>query len=53
MIVSESSEQPVPLEETTAALRRFVQPVAVVALTRPPSAGARLLPALAAFLGPA
>jgi len=52
VIVSESAEQPVPLEESAAALRRFVQPVAVLALARPPSAGARLLPALAPFLGP-
>jgi dethiobiotin synthetase len=51
VIVSESVEQPVPLEETAAALRRFVGPVVVSVLSRPPGAGMRLLPLLAPFLG--
>ncbi|HUL82397.1 MAG TPA: dethiobiotin synthase [Gammaproteobacteria bacterium] len=49
VIVSESEEQPVPLEETAAAIRRFARPVSVGALARPPGA-ARLLPLLASLL---
>lgn len=54
VIVSESEEQPVPLEETATAIRRFVAPVTVAALPRAPAASraSRLLPLLAAFLGP-
>jgi len=51
VIVSESATQPVPLEETAAALRRFVHPVEVGTLARPPGAGARLTPLLARYLG--
>jgi dethiobiotin synthetase len=51
VIVSESVEQPVPLEETAAALRRFVHPVEVCTLARPPRGDGRLLPPLAPFLG--
>jgi dethiobiotin synthetase len=50
VIVSESATQPVPLDETVAGLRRFVPPVEVVGLARPPDRETRLLPALAAFL---
>jgi len=57
VIVSESEQQPVPLAETAAAIRRFVSPIAVAALPRPktdaasPSASApALLPLLAELL---
>jgi dethiobiotin synthetase len=56
VIVSESEQQPVPLVETAAAIRRFVAPVAVAALPRGPTAvspgaGApTLLPLLAELL---
>jgi dethiobiotin synthetase len=46
IIVSESEEQPVPLEETAQTIRRFVVPVAVAALHRPPGA-TKVLPLLA------
>jgi dethiobiotin synthetase len=49
VVVSESVTQPVPLEETAAAIGRFVQPVAVSPLPRPPSAQG-LLPLLAPVL---
>ena len=52
VIVSESATQPAPLEETAAALRRFVQPVEVGALPRAPSASG-LLPSIAPYLGAA
>jgi dethiobiotin synthetase len=52
VIVSESATQPVPLDETVATLRRFVPPVEVVGLARPPGRETRLLPALSAFLRP-
>jgi dethiobiotin synthetase len=48
MIVSESDEQPVPLEETTQTIRRFVAPIATGAMPRPPGA-TKLLPLLAAL----
>jgi len=51
VIVSESVAQPVPLEETVAALRRFVRPVEVAALARPPQRGAHLAPVVASVLG--
>jgi dethiobiotin synthetase len=59
VIVSESEEQPVPLEETAAAIRRFVLPVVVAALPRAPAAATardttarpKLLPLLAPLLG--
>jgi dethiobiotin synthetase len=47
IIVSESEEQPVPLEETTQAIRRFVGPVPITALPRQASGSTRLLPLLA------
>jgi dethiobiotin synthetase len=56
VIVSESEQQPVPLAETAATIRRFVDPVVVAALPRvttaaPPGATAPiLLPLLAAIL---
>jgi dethiobiotin synthetase len=50
VLVSESAEQPAPLAETAAAIRRFVQPVAVGALPRRANADARLLPLLAPAL---
>jgi len=56
VIVSESEQQPVPLEETAAAIRRFVTPVAVAALPRVTTAASRgttaptLLPLLAGLL---
>ncbi len=34
LVVSESAESPVPLEETAATLRRFLDPVPVIALPR-------------------
>jgi dethiobiotin synthetase len=46
IIVSESEQQPVPLEETTRAIRRFVGPVEVATLPRP-SRATKLLPLLA------
>jgi dethiobiotin synthetase len=46
IIVSESEEQPVSLEETTQVVRRFVGPVAIAALPRPAGA-TKLLPLLA------
>jgi dethiobiotin synthetase len=51
VIVSESEEQPAPLEETAATLRRFVQPVEVCALARHAPGGLQLLSLLAPFLG--
>jgi dethiobiotin synthetase len=45
IIVSESERQPVPIEETSQAIRRFVGPVTVAALPRPSNA-TRLLPLL-------
>jgi len=57
VIVSESEQQPVPLAETAAAIRRFVTPVAVVALPRtskapaaPAASAPTLLPLLADLL---
>ena len=57
VIVSESEQQPVPLAETAAAIRRFVTPVAVAALPRLTAAAAShgsnaptLLPLLAELL---
>ena len=55
MIVSESEQQPVPLVETAAAIKRFVTQVAVAALPRTtkasPGANApTLLPLLAGLL---
>jgi dethiobiotin synthetase len=57
VIVSESEQQPVPLSETAAAIRRFVTPVAVIALPRAARGAAALggnaptlLPLLADFL---
>jgi len=47
IIVSESEEQPVPLDETTQAIRRFVGPVSITALPRHASGSTRLLPLLA------
>jgi dethiobiotin synthetase len=52
IIVSESEQQPVPLEETTQTIRRFVEPVAVTALPRP-AGGTILLPLLAPLFRPA
>ena len=46
IIVSESEDQPVALEETTQTIRRFVGPVAVAALPRT-SGATKLLPLLA------
>jgi len=46
IIVSESEQQPVPLEETTETIRRFAGPVAAIALPRH-SRTTRLLPLLA------
>jgi dethiobiotin synthetase len=46
IVVSESEEQPVPLEATTQVIRRFVGPVALTALPRP-AGTTRLLPLLA------
>jgi dethiobiotin synthetase len=59
LIVSESDNQPVPLEEAAAAIRRFVSPVAVVALpraspvarSRSPTGTPNLLPGLGSVLG--
>jgi dethiobiotin synthetase len=57
VIVNESEQQPVPLAETVAVIRRFVTPVAVAALPRataaaapPGERGPMLLPLLAEFL---
>ena len=52
VIVSESEQQPVPLAETAAAIRRFVTPIAVAALPRIKSAAnaPTLLPLLAELL---
>jgi dethiobiotin synthetase len=52
VVVSESSDQPVPLAETAATIAKFLRPVTTVALPR----GARraapsLLPLLARFVG--
>jgi len=52
IIVSESEEQPVPLEETTQAIRRFVGPVPIIALPRQASGSTRLLPLLARWFKP-
>ncbi len=49
IIVSESEEQPVPLEETTRTIRRFVAPIATGAMPRPPGA-TKLLPLLGPLL---
>jgi dethiobiotin synthetase len=46
IVVNESEDQPVALEETAQTIRRFVGPVAVAALPRP-SGATRLLPLLA------
>jgi dethiobiotin synthetase len=46
IIVSESEEQLVPLEETMKVIRRFAAPVSVAALPRRPGTG-KLLPLLA------
>ena len=50
IIVSESEQQPVPLEETTRIIRQFVAPVVVAALPRPPGA-TKLLTLLAPLFG--
>jgi dethiobiotin synthetase len=53
VVVSESLEQPVPLEDTAEAIQRFVSPVTTVVLPRS-AAGAvapSLLPLLAPFVG--
>jgi dethiobiotin synthetase len=49
IIVSESQEQPVSLDETTQTIRRFATPIPAAALPRPPGA-AKLLPLLAPLL---
>jgi dethiobiotin synthetase len=51
VIVSESSEQPVPLAETAATIARFLRPTTVGTLPRAaPGASAALLPLVAPFL---
>jgi dethiobiotin synthetase len=52
VVVSESSEQPVPSAETAAVLARYVHPAPVRIVARDAAVGsAALLPLLAAFLG--
>jgi dethiobiotin synthetase len=51
IVVSESEQQPVSLEETAQVIRRFVGPIAVAALPRP-AGTTRLLPLLAPLLQP-
>jgi dethiobiotin synthetase len=52
VVVSESTEQPVPSAETAAVLARFVQPafVGIVPRNPPEGSGGALLPRLSAFL---
>lgn len=56
LIVSESERQPVPLEEAAAAIRRFVSPIAVIALPRASAAvqsrSPTVTPNLLSRLGP-
>ena len=52
VIVSESAEQPVAVEETAASLRRFLQPTTICIVARnAPAGAAALLPLLATHLG--
>ena len=49
IVVCESEQQPVSLEETTQAIRRFVRPITTAALPRP-AGTTKLLPLLAPLL---